>query len=160
MLFANSVQRQRSSRGAGGGTSTVAQHLVEEQGVRAGDRPPGQAVPGSAGAVTLSQAAQQCLGWVFPPLSCREGRGGSSNVTASVHKLELPGLVSSLFPHFLIFPIAGSRDGTGFAGVRSFFSTTTCQADGTARLWTVAQGQQWVALPLLTKGDSSHRHLC
>lgn len=90
--------------------------------MRVWDPAPGQAVPGSAGsdASPAKAAPRPCGGWAglprHPPPSCREGdalqRGGSSNVTASVHRLKL---VLSLFPHFPIFPIAGSRDGTDFA---------------------------------------------
>lgn len=135
--YRDAVCKQCSEREKGAvGEVEVAPAPFGGARVRVWDVPPGLASDASP-----PQAAPlPCSAWAGlpgpPPLSCREGdalrRGGSSNVTASVHKLKLPGLVLSLFPHFPIFPIAGSRDGTVFCLSDHFSPKTPRNADRAA----------------------------
>lgn len=87
-------------------------------------------------------SARRRLGWAFPsPTAELPGRGrlaergGSSNVTASEHKLKPPSPVLSLFPSLSNFPPSLAAEMEQVLPESSFFSTTTHNAGRPASPW-------------------------
>lgn len=127
---------------------------------------PGQAVPGALAAMPLlpRQLLGPAAGPGSPSTRCREGdavqRGGSSNVTASVHKLQLPGPVLSLFPPSLSsFPHRWQQRRKRFCLSDHFSLKRPITLPGWPAPGPAMQVPR-VALPPLAEGDSSRHHLC
>ena len=94
---------QTAFRERRGGTGTARPVPLGRARVRLGDAPGGRRFLEALAAMPL--LPRPLLGRVSPsPTAELPGRGCLAEATARAHKLRLPGLVLSLFPHFPVFP--------------------------------------------------------